>query len=137
MRARKTHINIRTTPKEKAQFTCNAHKCGLSLSEYLRKLAGGYKPREAPPIQYAELIRLLSGIHNDFKNSLDVQCAQLIAQVVLDLQAQISIILKALTDYDRKLKRQQARNARWGRSARRQRRGRGTYLIEKAAFQRK
>ena len=37
-------INIRVTEKEKAQLDLLAQKCGLSLSEYLRKRGLGYEP---------------------------------------------------------------------------------------------
>ena len=37
-------INIRVTEKEKAQLDKLAQKCGLSLSEYLRKRGLGYEP---------------------------------------------------------------------------------------------
>ena len=37
-------INIRVTEKEKAQLDRLAQKCGLSLSEYLRKRGLGYEP---------------------------------------------------------------------------------------------
>ena len=37
-------INIRVTEKEKAQLDRLALKCGLSLSEYLRKRGLGYEP---------------------------------------------------------------------------------------------
>ena len=37
-------INIRVTEKEKAQLDQLAQKCGLSLSEYLRKRGLGYEP---------------------------------------------------------------------------------------------
>ena len=37
-------INIRVTEKEKTQLDRLAQKCGLSLSEYLRKRGLGYEP---------------------------------------------------------------------------------------------
>lgn len=37
-------INIRVTEKEKVQLVRLAQKCGLSLSEYLRKRGLGYEP---------------------------------------------------------------------------------------------
>ena len=37
-------INIRVTEKEKTQLDKLAQKCGLSLSEYLRKRGLGYEP---------------------------------------------------------------------------------------------
>jgi len=89
MRTRETHINVRTTLQEKVRFERNAHRCGLSLSEYLRKLENGHEPKEALPAQFAELIRLLSDLHNDFRDSGDVQCARLLAQVLMELHRQI------------------------------------------------
>ena len=45
MNENKKLINIRLTPKEKAQMESLAEICGLSLSEYLRKRGLGYEPR--------------------------------------------------------------------------------------------
>ena len=45
MNENKKLINIRLTPKEKAQMERLAEICGLSLSEYLRKRGLGYEPR--------------------------------------------------------------------------------------------
>ena len=44
MNENKKLINIRLTPKEKAQMERLAEICGLSLSEYLRKRGLGYEP---------------------------------------------------------------------------------------------
>ena len=44
MNDNKKLINIRVTEKEKAQLERLAQKCGLSLSEYLRKRGLGYEP---------------------------------------------------------------------------------------------
>ena len=38
-------INIRITEKEKQRMESIAQKCGLSLSEYLRKRGLGYEPK--------------------------------------------------------------------------------------------
>ena len=38
-------INIRITEKEKLRMETTAKKCGLSLSEYLRKRGLGYEPK--------------------------------------------------------------------------------------------
>ena len=45
MNENKKLINIRLTPKEKAQMERLAEICGLSLSEYLRKRGLGYELR--------------------------------------------------------------------------------------------
>ena len=44
MNDNKKLINIRVTEKEKVQLERIAQKCGLSLSEYLRKRGLGYEP---------------------------------------------------------------------------------------------
>ena len=44
MNDNKKLINIRVTEKEKTQLDRLAQKCGLSLSEYLRKRGLGYEP---------------------------------------------------------------------------------------------
>lgn len=67
MRTRTTHINVRTTPEEKVRFEKNAKKCGLSLLAYLRTLANGHEPKALPPIQYGELVKLLSDSYNLFR----------------------------------------------------------------------
>ncbi len=68
MRKRETHINIRITPEEKSRFEKNAKTCGMSLSAYLRTLANGHEPKALPPIQYGELIKLLSDSYNLFRD---------------------------------------------------------------------
>ncbi|MCL2426502.1 MAG: hypothetical protein FWD05_09215 [Oscillospiraceae bacterium] len=90
MRTRNTHINIRTTPQEKAQYQRYAQKCGLPLSEYLRKLASGYEPQSAPTKEYVELIYLLRNIYSDFQESGDYGYAKLLADVLLEFQATLN-----------------------------------------------
>ena len=90
MRTRETHINIRTTPQEKARYQRNAKRCGLPLSEYLRKLANGHDPKAAPPLEYMELIRLLTEIYNDFRETGEGMYSKLLADVLLELQSAIA-----------------------------------------------
>ena len=47
------------TDKEKQQIQRLAGKCGLSLSEYLRKLALGYAPREIPSDNFYAVRQML------------------------------------------------------------------------------
>ena len=90
MRIRNTHINVRTSPQEKARFQRSAKQCGLPLSEYLRKLANGYEPQAAPTQEYMELTSLLTEIYVEFQISGEEAYAKLIADVLLDLQATIN-----------------------------------------------
>ena len=49
MRKRSVGINVRVSVTEKRKMTLMAKRCGLSLSEYLRKRALGYEPGGHPP----------------------------------------------------------------------------------------
>ena len=49
MRERTVAINIRVTENEKRKMVRNANLCGLSLSEYLRKVGLGKEVRALPP----------------------------------------------------------------------------------------
>jgi len=50
------------TEKEKQQIQRLAGKCGLSLSEYLRKLALGYAPREIPSDNFYSVRQMLESL---------------------------------------------------------------------------
>lgn len=52
MRTRSVGINVRVTPAEKQQIETAARRCGLTLSEYLRKRALGYAPQFHPPQEF-------------------------------------------------------------------------------------
>ena len=45
MKERKAQLKTRVTEKEKLRIENKAKKCGLSVSEYLRKRALGYAPK--------------------------------------------------------------------------------------------
>lgn len=47
-RKRTLGLNIRVTEQEKKRILCNAKRCKLTASEYLRQLANGYAPKELP-----------------------------------------------------------------------------------------
>ncbi len=57
-------INIRVTGKEKAQLDKLAQKCGLSLSEYLRKRGLGYEPGPLLNDRFYEVYSKLCEISN-------------------------------------------------------------------------
>lgn len=67
MRERTSHINVRVTEKEKSIMERNAKKCGLSLSEFLRKLAFGYVPKAQPPEELLKIRSLLYSVHDRFR----------------------------------------------------------------------
>jgi hypothetical protein len=52
MRQRTYGINIRGTAQEKNRIERRAKKCGLSVSEYLRQLAGGHAPQDLSHMRF-------------------------------------------------------------------------------------
>ena len=54
LKERKVQLKMRTTEKEKVRIENKAKKCGLSVSEYLRKRALGYSPKALLPESFYE-----------------------------------------------------------------------------------
>jgi len=90
MRTRETHINVRTTPEEKERFERNARLCGMSLSAYLRTLANGHTPKVLPPLEYSELMRMISNLYADFNETGERKYAELLVNILLEMQAAIT-----------------------------------------------
>lgn len=90
MRERTFQIHLRATEKERLRYMRNAKKCGLSLSEYLRKLANGHDPKSLPPIEYVELISLLTQMYDDFRETGDIMYAKYIAGTLSELREAIN-----------------------------------------------
>jgi len=84
MRTRETHINVRTTPKEKTRFERNAQRCGLSLSAYLRMLANGHDPKAVPPLEYRKIYDLLTDVYVDWRSDGNKIAADYLLSVVRD-----------------------------------------------------
>ena len=55
MKERKAQLKTRVTEKEKLRIENKAKKCGLPVSEYLRKRALGYSPKALLPESFYEL----------------------------------------------------------------------------------
>lgn len=95
-------INIRVTEKEKQRLDDLAAKCGLSLSEYLRKRGLGYEPGPLLDDRFyvvysrlceisnlplkAETEAVLTAILKDLQQNLFLPSKQSAKEVVLSLQ---------------------------------------------------
>jgi hypothetical protein len=90
MRTRETHINVRTTPQEKAQFERKAQKGGLSLSAYLRMLANGHEPKALPPLEYQKIYNLLMNVYLDWRSDSDPQLAKYLLDIVREMMTAVS-----------------------------------------------
>ena len=76
-------INIRVTEKEKAQLDKLAQKCGLSLSEYLRKRGLGYEPGPLLDNRFYEAYSKLCDISN---LPLSMETEAVLISILNDLQ---------------------------------------------------
>lgn len=65
MRKRNREVILWLTEAEYDRLKRNAKKTGLSVQAYLRKLLAQIQPREAPPIEYFEVLKNLRQINNN------------------------------------------------------------------------
>lgn len=63
MKERKAQLKMRATEKEKVRIQNKAKKCGLSVSEYLRKRALGYSPKTLLPETFYEFTEKLGVLY--------------------------------------------------------------------------
>ena len=66
MRSKTLGINVRVTPAEKEKLSENAFYCGLSLSEYLRRLGLGKDVKAATDEKIYKTFRLIRQLKKDF-----------------------------------------------------------------------
>lgn len=65
MRKRNREVILWLTEAEYDRLKRNAKKTGLSVQAYLRKLLAQIQPREAPPIEYFEVLKNLRQINHN------------------------------------------------------------------------
>ncbi len=90
MRERTFQINIRATERERSRYARNAKKCGLSLSEYLRKLANGYEPKPLPPVEYNELKNMISELYVEFYTTGEKKYANMLINILQEMTEAIA-----------------------------------------------
>ena len=66
MRSKTLGINVRVTAAEKEKLSENAFYCGLSLSEYLRRLGLGKNVKAATDEKIYKTSRLVRQLKKDF-----------------------------------------------------------------------
>lgn len=86
MRERTVHLNLRVTEAEKKTIVRNARRCGLSVSEFLRKLAVGYVPKIVPPEEYCLLNQTLLTWYAAFRERGQMVDASTLAQAIRSLE---------------------------------------------------
>ena len=89
MKERINSIYVRVTEKEKQRIKNKADKCGLTISEYLRKRALGYAPKALLPESFYEfsskLGDLYEQINKDYSTELEERILSLIDEIQLKL----------------------------------------------------
>ena len=83
LKERKLQLKFRVTEKEKIRIQNKAKKCGLSVSEYLRKRALGYSPKALLPETFYEFTEKL-GVLYDALGTLGYTDLQLLTLKLFD-----------------------------------------------------
>ena len=68
MRSKTLGINVRVTPAEKEKLSESAFYCGLSLSEYLRRLGLGKNVKAATDEKIYKTFRLVRQLKKDLES---------------------------------------------------------------------
>ena len=89
LKERKVQLKMRATEKEKVRIENKAKKCGLSVSEYLRKRALGYSPKALLPESFYEFTEKLGVLYEALgvlnSTELQVEVLKLIDDVYAKL----------------------------------------------------
>ena len=91
MRNRHEQLNIRLNESEMALLDRYSARSGLSKSAYIRMLVNGYTPKETPPKEYNELIRLMSEVYSELRNQNSDAAAIQLQKAMLLLQAEVTL----------------------------------------------
>jgi hypothetical protein len=65
MRTRNHKVQFWINDDEESRLCTYAQKTRMSKSAYLRKLINGYQPKEAPPLEYHQMMRELRAVGNN------------------------------------------------------------------------
>ena len=85
MKEKLKSVYVRVTEKEKIRIQNKAKKCGLSVSEYLRKRALGYSPKALLPDTFYVFSEKLGALYEQLK----IQGADKLCESVLSLLDEI------------------------------------------------
>lgn len=81
MKEKLKSVYVRVTEKEKTQIANKAKKCGLPISEYVRKRALGYSPKALLPETFYTFSEKLGALYEQLK----IQGADKLREDVLKL----------------------------------------------------
>lgn len=68
MRTHEKPFLLRLSATERETLEKKSHRCGVTASEYLRRLIRGITPKEFPPGDYAAILQCMRDIANDMQD---------------------------------------------------------------------
>ena len=82
-------IYVRVTEKEKARIQNKAKKCGLSVSEYLRKKALGYSPKALLPESFYEFTEKIGILYEALGTLNSTELQKAVLKLIDDVYAKL------------------------------------------------
>lgn len=89
MKERANSIYVRVTEKEKIRIKNKADKCGLTLSEYLRKRALGYSPKAHLPESFYEFSGKLGDLYEQIDKGDSTELEEKILSLIDEIQLKL------------------------------------------------
>ena len=89
MKERTNSIYVRVTEKEKIRIKNKADKCGLTISEYLRKRALGYSPKALLPESFYEFSGKLGDLYEQIDKGYSTELEEKILSLIDEIQLKL------------------------------------------------
>ena len=89
MKEKKNSIYVRVTEKEKIRIKNKADKCGLTLSEYIRKRALGYSPKAHLPESFYKFSGKLGDLYEQIDNGNSTELEERILSLIDEIQLKL------------------------------------------------
>ena len=89
MKERASSIYVRVTEKEKIRIKNKADKCGLTISDYLRKRALGYSPKALLPESYYEFSGKLGNLYEQLNKGYSTELEEKILSLIDEIQLKL------------------------------------------------
>lgn len=89
MKERVNSIYVRVTEKEKIRIKNKADKCGLTISEYLRKRALGYSPKAHLPESFYGFSGKLGDLYEQIDKGYSAELEERILSLIDEIQLKL------------------------------------------------
>ena len=89
MKERANSIYVRVTEKEKIRIKNKADKCGLTISEYIRKRALGYSPKARLPESFYEFSNKLGDLYEHIDKGYSTELEEKILSLIDEIQLKL------------------------------------------------